>query len=783
LTGAATALAIKDYDRAIKLSASSIGEAAGTEKWFSVGALRGRALLAAGKPADAVGELGPRWEHRQLDRNFPGELLGYELAKAKVQLAKSGTLSPEAADAELHAAIKILGKLHKASPIRNYAQVRVLQAEALAAVHGSSPARTRSAAAKAAKAINKILLEYPHHPRVGEFWLEGGKALARAGKVREAAAELRNISIERAGEPESELAWQELEALAAANKGVHASGLSTAEKLQKALAARREKHVKLSREILDEVIDDPKTPGYLRAQAKSSRAYTAYKERDYKTCVDDLLPGYEKTGNYDLRDRVLRCMERGEMYDEALEIYDKRIKDQKRKGLKAAIVWEALNMAFKGGKYERAQKYLEEHESLSTAYRQDKTWLHGWLSMRLGRNDEAIEWFGKAQRYSSDRRRAQYFQGKLLVDTGDKARMEEGRQILSKVIDSGPLRYYGLIARQRLEEAKLKTPPMPKLTPMAAEAAHPTRAQTQAQFDALDAEFGEAWPSLRRGKQLYTAGWLEEARREVRWTEQGYRTHGKKAGGVRNESFLVGLGWKGDWSYPRVNITKEAHKQLRDNEQEERLRHGLFELSRGVDEPYRVARLSTGKDGSYKARWHPRAYRAAVEREARLQKVDPIHMWSLMYTESRFRRFVVSPVGARGALQIMPWTATQLARRLGELDGGSWDTDTLFDIDTNAHLAGYYVAELLRKFHGQAPMAYASYNGGPSNVARWLAAKSKGPVELTRDVFVEEIAFRESYNYTRRVLEVSAAYSLLYRGELPKWPNKVDPAYEDNIDF
>jgi soluble lytic murein transglycosylase-like protein len=202
-----------------------------------------------------------------------------------------------------------------------------------------------------------------------------------------------------------------------------------------------------------------------------------------------------------------------------------------------------------------------------------------------------------------------------------------------------------------------------------------------------------------------------------------------------------------------------------------------------MDEPWGWSKLSEASDGTFKARWHPRAFRAAVEREARVQGIDPIHLWSLMYTESRFRRHVVSPVGARGALQIMPWTGRQLAERLGEMEDGRFDADTLFDIDTNAHLASYYVAELLRKFQGQGPMAYASYNGGPSNVARWLRSASKGKGELEMDAFIEEMVFTESYRYAKRVVEVHAAYSMLYRGELPELSNAVNTKIEDNIDF
>ena len=177
-------------------------------------------------------------------------------------------------------------------------------------------------------------------------------------------------------------------------------------------------------------------------------------------------------------------------------------------------------------------------------------------------------------------------------------------------------------------------------------------------------------------------------------------------------------------------------------------------------------------------------FRPVLEREAASRGLDPNHLWALMYTESRFRRHVVSVVGARGALQIMPWTGRQLAERLGEYDG-SFDFDTLFDINTNARLATYYVSELMAKFHGQPAMAYASYNGGPFNVSRWLAAKSSGGggTTLELDEFIEEIPFRETGRYTRRVLEVKAAYDLLYKGELPRWTNSVDPKFEDNINF
>ena len=51
------------------------------------------------------------------------------------------------------------------------------------------------------------------------------------------------------------------------------------------------------------------------------------------------------------------------------------------------------------------------------------------------------------------------------------------------------------------------------------------------------------------------------------------------------------------------------------------------------------------------------------------------------------------------------------------------------------------------------------------------------------DTFIEEIPFHETYRYAKRVMEVHAAYHLLYRGTLPRWDNTVNPQVGSNIDF
>ncbi|MEX1365103.1 MAG: lytic transglycosylase domain-containing protein [Nannocystaceae bacterium] len=783
--GAATALIARDYSTALSLLDAEAVAEPGSREWFSQGALRGRALRMQGRPAEAVAVLEPRVADEGLDVFFPRDILGFELARARVEWAGGEGMEPAAADEQLELASRELSRLRRGKSVRNLAQMRVLQAEAMAQVEGATDKAGTRAAAAAAKALAKVVTDYPNHPRIGDLRLWQADALQRSGKLAEAAVALRRIVIERAGEPEEAEAWQELQDLAARSPKVKSSSLTFGERLEQAMLARGLRRVERSREILDEILDDPELSASRRRLAQRSRSYTAYKQRDYRTCVEDLRPLYDQGIGGDVRDWLLRCYERGEMYDEALAIWQSRI-DSKNKVTRTGGLWSGIDLAVRAGRYAQAEAWLHEYEKTSRGHSGERKWLRAWLPYRLGRNAEAIEGFrALAGGRGSDARRARYFLGALLVASDDPRQRAEGATELQQTAAGDAWGYYGLIARQRLLDAGLPTPPLPELPAVPDEARRPSRERTEQHLAEVDARFGDAWPQLRRARQLYEAGYLEEARRELRHANNAYI--GTKFGhspGPRSEALFVGLGWKAEWDYPRARPTSAGRKTMRIAEEDQVLRRDLRDLSHELSEPHAFAKLSESSDGPYKARWHPRAYRASLEREARLRDIDPIHLWSLMYTESRYRRHVVSPVGARGALQIMPWTGRQLAARLGELPSdGRFDSDTLFDIDTNAHLAAYYVSELLHKFHGQAPMAYASYNGGPSNVGRWLRAKSKEGAPLTLDAFIEEIVFSESYRYAKRVTEVSAAYAMLYEGRLPRWSNEVDPVVEDNIFF
>jgi soluble lytic murein transglycosylase len=94
---------------------------------------------------------------------------------------------------------------------------------------------------------------------------------------------------------------------------------------------------------------------------------------------------------------------------------------------------------------------------------------------------------------------------------------------------------------------------------------------------------------------------------------------------------------------------------------------------------------------------------------------------------------------------------------------------------------GWYLRELVLKFNGQVPLAVSSYNAGPGAVTRWL--KQRGDLDL--DEFVEEIPFKETRNYCKRVLQTYGIYRYWYLGEKSPLPltTKLNQKFNDNIDF
>jgi soluble lytic murein transglycosylase len=135
--------------------------------------------------------------------------------------------------------------------------------------------------------------------------------------------------------------------------------------------------------------------------------------------------------------------------------------------------------------------------------------------------------------------------------------------------------------------------------------------------------------------------------------------------------------------------------------------------------------------------------------------------------ESEFDPSVTSPVGARGLMQLMPATAREMARKVGDTDNIA---GRLGDWDYNAKLGSAYLAQLVDQFSGNVLMMSAGYNAGPSRPERW-ARQFGDPRDDATDVvdWIEHIPFRETRNYVQRVAESLP----IYRARLGQTPLPV----------
>jgi soluble lytic murein transglycosylase len=140
---------------------------------------------------------------------------------------------------------------------------------------------------------------------------------------------------------------------------------------------------------------------------------------------------------------------------------------------------------------------------------------------------------------------------------------------------------------------------------------------------------------------------------------------------------------------------------------------------------------------------YPTPYRDKMRTYARENGLDEAWVYGLIRQESRFISYAKSGVGASGLMQVMPATAKWIAKRIGLSD---YQQGMINQVDTNIQFGTHYLRYTLDQAGGQAVVATAAYNAGPSRARRWIAAK---PMEGA--IYAETIPFSETRNYVQKV--------------------------------
>ncbi len=284
-----------------------------------------------------------------------------------------------------------------------------------------------------------------------------------------------------------------------------------------------------------------------------------------------------------------------------------------------------------------------------------------------------------------------------------------------RINESFPNHYYGVLARERLDEAKFRN--------VTAQSAYPSLAFPTVEVSSFEAD-QEVKQRTTRAQQLATAALDNYAEQELR--------HYSRSGGPAP---IVAM-----------QLASLASKQGKHD-------RGI-RLIKGTFPGYLYVPFDSAPSEFWKLAY-PMPYREGIEKHARSQGLDPFLVAGLIRQESEFNPRALSRVKAHGLMQVMPATGRDIARRLGIKP---FTTSRLFEPDVSLQMGTFHFKDWLKASNGQIEVTLAAYNAGKSRADRWLA---KGNYREPSE-YVENIPFTETREYVQAVIRNADLYRRLY---------------------
>lgn len=351
------------------------------------------------------------------------------------------------------------------------------------------------------------------------------------------------------------------------------------------------------------------------------------------------------------------------------------------------------------GKPDEARKVFERivNSAVTGSIKARALWELAWGAYLAADYKVAANLFRQLTETDGYREKSLYWQAKALHGGGDT---EAAGLVSSRLIEEFPRGFYALQMRVKnnssTEDSALRLQSEPA---MAEKSGMPSG------FD--------------RVKVLISLGMYEEARKELQMER-------KKADRKGHQLAIVRLYQAMDDYYAPLSIVSQG---------------ALGKIKRS--DPL-VLGLS-----------YPLAYRDIVTKYSSGLRLSPSLVYSLIRAESQFNANAVSPVGARGLMQLMPSTAKAV-------DGGSRSRNPavlLGQPEYNIRLGTRHLKDLLKYHNGNLVSAIAAYNAGSTAVERWRKAFG----HLREDEFIENIPYAETREYVKKVLATADLYDQLYK--------------------
>ena len=368
----------------------------------------------------------------------------------------------------------------------------------------------------------------------------------------------------------------------------------------------------------------------------------------------------------------------------------KLISDMARRYAWRSIAVKRMNMNTDDGYSMNAVHWFRN--SLGENFNYEEAEDYAQAAIYFGQWSDVITAIGAMTAVEQQERIWQYWLARAYEQLGQQAKAQHIYQNLAKGID-----YYGLLAKdrigQRLNLSDIGGNTLPSIS------------TSDEQRMMADQHFARAILLMQNNASL------EHINREWNWAV-------KKARDLGNTALLL-------------SAAKKAHDL------------GFYHRS--------IHAIETTDYLRNAALSHPTPYQDSTLKHSRNAGIDPAWAYGIMRQESRFQPSAQSGAGAGGLMQIIPSTATQIARSLGE------STGNMSNPDTNIRYGTWFLNDLANRSRGQIAVATASYNAGPNAARRWVPTHGT----ISADQYVEAIAYAETRAYVKHVMENATIYSLL----------------------
>lgn len=371
-------------------------------------------------------------------------------------------------------------------------------------------------------------------------------------------------------------------------------------------------------------------------------------------------------------------------------------------------IWDAVDR----------ERFTEAVEGLSafiraypaSAYLHAAHWYRGLCLYRLGRFAAALPDLEHTEQLGRERDKGAYWTARVLHLLG---RTEDAKIRWLTLARQKPLSFYGILARSRL--ATEHQPPL-WVDESEAPPVVPSEKAAAAAFAAL--------PSMRRQRlrealAVAQLGYLDLA--------QQLFAHLERGGGLRGELLELLRPVVGD--YARLIKSAPAMSCRR------------FLRTAPRHPAVRQCWL-----------WqYPLAYRPLID-EVRGDLPAEI-FWAIMRQESLYDPRARSTADALGLVQIIPQVGQPAATELGL----PFSPYRLYRPEVSLTLFSRAMGAIYERFNGHVPLILMAYNSTPEMAEKWLRENR----ELPFDLFVEEISYKETRDYVKRVTSHLAHYRTL----------------------